>query len=94
MKLTDIELQKLAELSKLDLSKEELDKFHSQLNSVLDMFEKLNNIDTSGVKFLSLPEENRMREDKVIPFEASLLKNATKVKNGYLKVKSVLGKAT
>lgn len=94
MKLTDSDLKKLAELSKLDLSDSELSKFHDQLNSVFEMFEKLKNVNTDGVEFLSFPERNRVREDEVIKTEGNFLKNAKNTKNGYLKVKSVLGKAT
>ncbi|MEI6462449.1 MAG: Asp-tRNA(Asn)/Glu-tRNA(Gln) amidotransferase subunit GatC [bacterium] len=94
MKLSDSDLLKLADLSKLNLTPKELSKFHEQLTSVFEMFEKLKNVNTEGVEFLSFPERNRMREDKEVSSTGNFLKNAKKVKNGYLKVKSVLGKAT
>ncbi|MEI6887348.1 MAG: Asp-tRNA(Asn)/Glu-tRNA(Gln) amidotransferase subunit GatC [bacterium] len=94
MKLTNSDLSKLADLSKLNLTSEELSKFQSQLTQVFEMFEKLKDVNTDGIEFLSFPEVNRMREDIVIESNSNYLKNSKKVKNGYLKVKSVLGKAT
>lgn len=61
------EVIKIAELSRLKLNNEELEKFHSQLNGVLDLFERIDNIDVSETEETSQVTglQNITREDKV-----------------------------
>ena len=50
MKLTLEEVQKIAKLARLKLTEIEESKFQDQLSSILDYVEKLNEVDTEGVK--------------------------------------------
>lgn len=96
MLITSSLVQKLAKLAKLPLTPQQEERFPKQLNEVFTMFESLKKIDTSNVELVNFNETNRTREDKVIEFEnkKELLNNSVEKKNGYIKVNSVLGKAT
>lgn len=50
MVISKKETKKVAELSRIDLSKAEIDKFSNQLSSVLDDFAKLQKLDTKNIK--------------------------------------------
>lgn len=93
MKITGKEVEKLANLVRLDLSESEREKYSHDLTSILDYVEKLNSVDTSGVKVDKEELLNVLSEDKAEPCEikrGELLKNAPDTKDGYIKVKSVL----
>lgn len=66
-KLNRQDLEHIANLAKLSLSKDELDTVGEKLNSVLDMIAKMDNIDTKTVEALSHPIEQPqpLREDQV-----------------------------
>ena len=61
------EVKKVAKLSRLDLSEEEIAEFTSQLSAILDYVAKMNELDTTGVEPLAhcLPISNVFREDVV-----------------------------
>lgn len=61
------EVLKIAKLSKLVLSKEEIEKYSSQLRDILHYVELLNQIDTSNVEPTTriIPISNVFREDEV-----------------------------
>ena len=91
--LTKKDLEKLAELARLDLKKGEEDKLLKNLGSVLDYFEELKNLDTEKIEPLSGATEssNVFREDSE---EQSLEKGRTieafpENSGGYLKVPPV-----
>jgi aspartyl-tRNA(Asn)/glutamyl-tRNA(Gln) amidotransferase subunit C len=50
MKLTKDQVQKIANLAKLKLSDEEVEKYSNQLSDILTWVEVLKEVDTSGVK--------------------------------------------
>jgi len=50
MSISDDEIKKLAELSRLDLSREERDGLSEDLGEVLDLAEKVDEVDTDGVE--------------------------------------------
>ncbi len=64
-----IDVEHIAHLARLRLSGEEKEKFGAQLSSILAYVEKLNELDTSGVKPTShmLAMDNVVREDTVKP---------------------------
>lgn len=49
MKLTREQIQNIAKLARLAITEEEIEKYQSQLSSVLSYMEILNEVDTSGV---------------------------------------------
>ncbi len=69
MRLTPEEVEHVALLGRLRLTEEERARFTTQLNSILDHFEKLKDIDTAGVPPMShaVPVSNVVREDQPQP---------------------------
>lgn len=87
---------KLENLAKLELSEAERNKLTSDLNNILSMVEKLQELDTTGVEPLVYINEevNRLRED-VISNQVSqdaALSNAPDQNGTYFKVPKVLSK--
>ena len=66
-KTTEIDIDYVANLARLDLSDEEKLKFGSQLKDILGYFEKLNTIDVEGVEPMAHAHEvsNVWREGDV-----------------------------
>lgn len=78
MKITKEEVDKVAKLARLGFTEEEKEKFASQLNSILVYFDKLGELDTTGIEPTSHAStiSNVFRDDKVessISKEESLL---------------------
>ncbi len=69
MRLTPEEVEHVALLARLRLTEEERERFTTQLNSILDHFEQLQQIDTSGVAPMShaVPMSNVLRDDEPAP---------------------------
>ena len=65
MKISKEEIEHIAVLARLSLSGEEKELFGSQLSSILDYMEKLNELDTKGIEPTShvLSLSNVMRDD-------------------------------
>lgn len=94
-KLTRDDVLKLARLSRLQLSDEEIEKFRQEISLVLDYVETLNNVNTAGLEPTSQVTGlvNVTRPDKAVNYQAKpseLLKNARDVSQGQFKVKRVL----
>ncbi|MHC4069821.1 MAG: Asp-tRNA(Asn)/Glu-tRNA(Gln) amidotransferase subunit GatC [Planctomycetota bacterium] len=88
------EVQKVAKLSRLELSETELEEFTSQLSAILDYVAKMNELDTENVEPLAhcLPISNVFREDKVkesLGTEKALA-NAPERDNEFFKVPKIL----
>jgi aspartyl-tRNA(Asn)/glutamyl-tRNA(Gln) amidotransferase subunit C len=69
MRLTPEEVEHVALLSRLKLTADERERFTTQLNSILEHFEQLQQVDTSGVPPMShaVPTSNVLREDEPAP---------------------------
>lgn len=96
MKIDKALISKLEKLSRLELSEQERDGIQKDLNEILNMVEKLNEVDTKGVEPLIhiSEEENVLRPDEVkhqLPREEAM-KNAPKEKDGYFLVPKVIDK--
>jgi len=93
--LTIEQVEHIAKLARLELTKEEKKMFVDQLSSVLEYFEKLNEVNTEGVPETSQVTGlvNATRAD--VPARASkelikdILNNAPDKEEGLFKVKSV-----
>ena len=61
------EVKKLAELSRLSFTDEEIEMYQTELNSIVGYCEKLNSIDVSSVKPSATTSDmvNVLREDEV-----------------------------
>lgn len=94
-KLTRDEVLKLAHLSRLKLTEEEIERFRVELAEILDYVKQLDKVDTDGLKptYQVSGLKNVMRDDEEMDYQAKpadLLKSApAKLKNQY-KVKRVL----
>ena len=69
MSITSADIDKIANLAKLDLSEAEREKFASQLSDIVSYIEKLNQLNTDDVKPLAHVNDltNVFREDKARP---------------------------
>lgn len=94
MSISKEEVKRVANLSKLSFSDDELDMFTTQMGQIINMMEELKNVDTEGVAFTSnvSSEINVLREDVVIKGEDRelLLKNVPETENGFIKVPAII----
>jgi aspartyl-tRNA(Asn)/glutamyl-tRNA(Gln) amidotransferase subunit C len=69
MGLTPEEVEHVALLARLRLTEEEQERFTTQLNSILEHFEQLQQIDTADVAPMShaVPMSNVLRDDEPAP---------------------------
>jgi len=94
MKITKEEIKKIAELARLKLSKEEIEKYTKQLSAILEYMDKLNKLKLDDLIDKSTLDNfyNVTSEDIVIKKsnKIDLLRNTPDKKDGYIKVKSIL----
>jgi aspartyl-tRNA(Asn)/glutamyl-tRNA(Gln) amidotransferase subunit C len=94
-KLTRDDVLKLAALSKLRLSDDEIEKMRAELSEILNYVEVLDRVDTTGLEptYQVSGLKNVYREDKTKDYgytPGDLLKNAPEIQDGQFKVKRVL----
>jgi aspartyl-tRNA(Asn)/glutamyl-tRNA(Gln) amidotransferase subunit C len=70
--LDQAQVQKVAHLARLDLSPQEVEKFTSQLGSILDYVEQLSELDVTDVAptTRAIDVSNVLRADQLTPFPA------------------------
>lgn len=95
-KLSRDAVLKLAQLSRLKLSEEEVEKFRLELAEILEYVKQLEDAEVEGLDptYQVTGLKSVMREDEAIEYQASpesLLKNAPAVEKNQFKVKRVLG---
>ena len=95
MKLSNEDIKKIADLSKLEFNPEEAENFKSDLNEILDYIEQLNELDTSGVEplFNVLDLKDILRKDEVkksLPKE-EILKNSPEKDGNFIIVPKIIG---
>ena len=90
MKITNELIDYIGELSRLELSAEEKEDAKKDLTDILNYMDKLNELDTTGLKEMTHPfdESNRFRADEVLNEDqrSTMLKNAPDAKGDYFKV--------
>ena len=94
-KLTRDDVLKLANLSRLKLSDDEVTRFQSELSEILEYVEMLDKVDTTDLEptYQVTGLKNVTRPDEVKSYQAKLedlLKNAPAVQDGQFKVRKVL----
>lgn len=94
-KLSRDDVLKLARLSRLKLTEEEIERFQTELTQILNYVEQLDKVETKGLEptYQTTGLKNVMRTDEIEDYEASpsdLLKNAPAIENNQFKVKRVL----
>ena len=94
MKLSREEVKHIALLARLGVDEADLEKFSEQLSNILENFEILQRVDTTGVPPTSHPValNNVIREDEVAPSFApgEILANAPQEEDGCFRVRAVL----
>ncbi|HVX58283.1 MAG TPA: Asp-tRNA(Asn)/Glu-tRNA(Gln) amidotransferase subunit GatC [Candidatus Saccharimonadales bacterium] len=94
-KLTREDVLKLAHLSRLKLSEEEIDKFRGELSEILEYVEQLDKVDVSGLEptYQVTGLKNVTRHDEVKDYGYkldALLAQAPAIEKNQFKVKRVL----
>ena len=95
MELSHEEVRKIAELAKLDLSDDEVALYAGQLSSILQYFQRLQQVDTSHIEPTAsvLPLKNVLRPDvagqPLSPDE--VIANAPDAEENQFRVSAVLG---
>ncbi len=94
-KISREDILKLAKLSKLRLSEDEIEQYQKELTEILEYISQLSKVDTKNLKPTSQVTglENVTRKDEIIDYVATpdeLLKNAPALKGDLIKVKRVL----
>lgn len=95
-KLTRDDILKLAKLSRLNLSDEEVALFTKEIDAILSYVEQLQNVSVDGVEptYQVTGLKNVMRPDKEKsygPDAKALLKNAPATEKDHFKVKRMVG---
>lgn len=94
MAITIRDVEHIAELARLDLTAEEKSGYASQLGQILDYFDQLRRVDTSGVPPLSHPLDlvNVLRDDQVQESKPTeeILENAPDRRDGCVRVPVIL----
>ncbi len=66
MKLSKEEVQKIAELARIELQEKEIEKYRDQLSDILGYVNKLQEVDTKGVEAAHATDIiNAWREDEI-----------------------------
>ncbi len=94
-KLTHDAVLKLAQLSRLKLTDEEVERFREELSSILDYVQMLDKVDVKGLEptYQVTGLKNVMRSDEVKDYRAKpadLLRGAPAVEKNQFKVGRVL----
>ncbi len=92
--ITKKEVEYVAQLAKLEFNEEEKEEFTAQLNSILEYFKKLNELNTEKVEptayIISMP--NLLNKDKVEPSlpQKEVLSVNKYTKKGYFQVPKII----
>ena len=94
MALSREQVERVAELARLGLSDDEIDRFQQQLSQVLGHMQALDTVDTSAIPPTAqvIPLSSVMRDDVVrpsLPVE-DVLRNAPRREGDFIKVPPVL----
>lgn len=99
MKLSRDDVLKLARLSRLRLTEEEIEKYQTELSAILDYVAQLEKVNVDGleptyqVSGLTSEDPNATREDELTEqvSQAELLKNVPDKDGKHIKVKRMVG---
>ena len=88
------QVNKVAHLARLDITSDEAQQFTTQLNSILDYFEQLQELDTNEVEptTRAIETSNITRADKLEPFpnKQDLLSSAPEQDGDYFRVPKIM----
>jgi len=88
--ITEREIEHIAELADIGISKEEISEFTSQFNAILDYFEILDTVEGESAPDSGMV--NVFREDEPRPSlpQEKVLENAGSTENGFIKAPRVM----
>ncbi len=93
-KIDEVQVRKVAKLSRLNLSDSEIKEFTGQLEAILEYVDKMNQLDTDAVEPLAhcLPISNCLREDYATDSlgAKAILSNAPQRDGDFFKVPRIL----
>jgi aspartyl-tRNA(Asn)/glutamyl-tRNA(Gln) amidotransferase subunit C len=93
-KRVELDIKYIAELARIELDRQELDRLGRQLKDILEFVNKLEELDVKDVPPTThvLNLKNVFRQDRVLPSLSSqeVLKNAPSQKDGFFKVPRVI----
>ncbi len=95
-KVNQKEIEKIAQLARIDLTKQEKEKFTQEIDSILSYFNDIKKVseNNTGVFNHYQLKKNQLREDKKMEPEKEenklIKENFPEKKDGYLKVKAIL----
>ena len=88
------EVRKVANLARLNITKAEEEEFTTQLNSILEYFDQLSELDTTDVQptTRAIETSNITRADELSPFPAKeeLLKAAPEQQGEFFRVPKII----
>jgi aspartyl-tRNA(Asn)/glutamyl-tRNA(Gln) amidotransferase subunit C len=95
-KLSAADIRKLARLSRLQLTDDEVEKYQKELSAIVDYFKQLQKVDTNSLASTSQVNGlvNVIRADELIDYgieQKELLKNAPATQDSQFKVKRMIG---
>jgi aspartyl-tRNA(Asn)/glutamyl-tRNA(Gln) amidotransferase subunit C len=89
-----MDIEKVARLARLELSKDEKETFQGQMEQILTYMEQLSRVDTTGVEPTShaIPVYNAFREDETRPSfpRKEVMEIAPEEEEGYFKVPRII----
>ena len=92
LKIDDV--RSIAQLARLEIADEALEQYRSELSSILDLVEQMNQVDSSGVVPLANPLDanQRLRPDEVTEIDQrdKFQQIAPDVKDGFYRVPRVI----
>jgi aspartyl-tRNA(Asn)/glutamyl-tRNA(Gln) amidotransferase subunit C len=97
MPITRTDVEKVAELARLDLSDAEVDSFTNQLSAIIGYIDHLRELDTTNVPPMSHsatgdPEQARRDDDvRPSPGQQAATLNAPDAEDGYFTVPKIIG---
>ena len=95
----NLNIENLAELAKINLSKEELEKYKDQIKNIIDHFSSLKNIETEGFSLnyweiddKKVVELENLRTDEIKNsfINKEIFQNAPENENGFFKIRKIL----
>ncbi|MEL6582158.1 MAG: Asp-tRNA(Asn)/Glu-tRNA(Gln) amidotransferase subunit GatC [Cyanobacteria bacterium J06607_15] len=88
------EVKKVANLARLNITESEEVEFTTQLNSILEYFDQLSELDTTDVKptTRAIETSNITRQDRITPFpdKEELLKAAPEQQGDFFRVPKII----
>lgn len=94
MSVTAEQVRHIANLARIAMSEEELERLVPELNNILGWVEQLGEVDTGGVEPLTavIEQKLRLREDKLTDGDCreDILANAPEAEHGFFAVPKVI----